>query len=197
MEKWFQKSDQELMLAVSAGDPNAFQALFNRHYSTLVAYIHRFTGNINTAKDIAQDVMAKIWVERAKFSQVEAFDRYMIRMGRNAAINALKKKDPLMFNFPEALHENIIDPTDDFTFDFQEDDNNTSRLNLALAQLPEKCRIVFEMSRFDNLSHKQIAETLDISTKTIENQITKAFKILRNALLDKTTTLLFILSLFL
>ncbi|MFM8488490.1 MAG: sigma-70 family RNA polymerase sigma factor, partial [Bacteroidota bacterium] len=61
-----------------------------------------------------------------------------------------------------------------------------SRLHDAIGKLPERCRAVFALSRFEDLSHKEIAERLGISVKTIENQITKAMKLLRESLRDTT-----------
>ena len=68
-----------------------------------------------------------------------------------------------------------------------------SRINQAIDKLPAKCKAIFILSRFDNLSHKEIAKKLDISTKTIENQITKALKIVRKAVEEYNTLGLWVL----
>ena len=73
--------------------------------------------------------------------------------------------------------------TKDTVINMDEMEGKENALYAAIDSLPEKCRVVFNLSRFEELSHKQIAEQLGISTKTIENQITKALKILREALI--------------
>jgi RNA polymerase sigma-70 factor (family 1) len=194
MENWFQESDRNLLNAIAQGNESAFHALFRRYYKSLVGYIYRFTKDAEMARDLSQEIMILLWQKRNQLDRVELFERYLWRMGRNSAINALKKKDILLFGIADALENTEGESTEEPLFDFHEEVDDTTRLNQALSQLPEKCRIIFEMSRFDQLSHKQIAEELGISTKTIENQITKAFKVLRSALTNNTTPLLALLT---
>lgn len=102
------------------------------------------------------------------------------------SINYLKKQKKLDIILSEDTDEEIFNqpflPADDLQ---AEQENLENKLREAIQQLPARCRLVFTMHRIDGLSHKEIAEELGISTKTIENQITKAMKFLKEVFINK------------
>ncbi len=106
---------------------------------------------------------------------------YLYRAVRNAALNRLKheKVKANHVAFVTSRNENFVSPADEL-----EETELHFRIQRALKKLPEQCRVVFEMSRFEELKYTEIAERLGISVKTVENQMGKALRIMREQLND-------------
>jgi RNA polymerase sigma-70 factor (ECF subfamily) len=179
MEPTHESAEQRWLAALRSGDEGALRAIFNRHYPLLLGDIYRIIADQDTCKDLAQEVFVELWKKRKEIDIHTSLRAYLRRAGVNRALNYLKSNK----RFQIELNENLIPDSADTTIaDRQEQDareNLENALGQALDTLPEKCRAVFSLSRFEQLSHKEIAEQLGISTKTVENQITKAMKILR------------------
>jgi RNA polymerase sigma-70 factor (ECF subfamily) len=146
----------------------------------LLGDIFRIIADEDTCKDLAQEVFVELWKKRADLDIHTSLRAYLRRAGVNRALNYLKSNK----RFQIELHDDQFPDTPDTeTADRLEQDARAQMedtLGKALDALPEKCRVVFSLSRFEQFSHKEIAEQLGISTKTVENQITKAMKILRD-----------------
>jgi len=140
---------------------------------------YNITGDNEKAKDLVQDVFFELWKKREKIEIQSSLKAYLRRAVVNRSLNYIKTQK--RFDFGD---ENFDAQTADRTFSAQknlEAQDLKSALNNAIDSLPAKCKAIFILSRFEKLSHKEIAAKLDISTKTIENQITKALKIVRAA----------------
>lgn len=176
-------SDRAWRLALEADDPALLKGLFERHYPLLVGDIYRLIPDLDTCRDLAQEVFIELWSKRAQIRIQGAFRAYLRRAAINRALNHIKQQR--RFVFDEAAlddHPENAHPTDEGLL-LTEQDIREAQLHRAIEALPEKTRIVFCMSRFERMSHKEISEQLGISTKTIENQITRAMRLLREALL--------------
>lgn len=151
-----------------------FEICFNRYYTSLGMYAMRFCGNATEAEDIVQETFSIAWQKFADKKLPEHLKSYLFRVTHNLTIDHLRHRNPSV-----SLEElNDMEPTED-AIDTSERD---ARLWIAIGKLPERCRRIFLLSKRDGLSNAEIAGELNISIKTVENQITKAFKSLRNTL---------------
>ncbi len=174
-------SEQQWLAALRAGDEAVLRQIFDRHYPTLLSDIYRILPDEDTAQDIAQEVFVELWRKRFELDIHTSFRAYLRRAAVNRALNHLKTSRRIVFDEPENRSHAADTSARDIRHK-QQQEILEDALHAAIEALPEKCRIVFSLSRFENMSHREIAEQLGISVKTIENQITKAMKLLREAL---------------
>lgn len=152
-------------------DSTSFRREYERLYMPLGMYALRIVGNVDDAQDIVQGAFAAAWVKVAAGAEIGNFKSYMYRAVHNAALSSLARS-----GVEEPLSEEICQEVSVVDIDTSERD---AALWRAIDELPERCREVFLMSKRDGMSNTAIAEELDISIKTVENQITKAFAKLR------------------
>ena len=176
-----ENSDKIWLEALRGGDEKALQHLFDQHYPLLIGDIYRVLPDEDTCKDLAQEVFVELWRKRADLEIHTSLRAYLRRAAVNRALNHLKVQRRTVLEDDERFAD-APDNTAQETSIREKKEKMEEALHAAIDTLPEKCRAVFALSRFENLSHKEIAERLGISVKTIENQITKAMKVLREAL---------------
>jgi RNA polymerase sigma-70 factor (ECF subfamily) len=172
--------DQQLWESISGGDETSYQELFYQYYSGAVTLAFKYLGDKEAAKDIAQELFYKLWVKRTQISIQKSIGVYINQSVRNACLNYLKRQKKLHY-LDEQLE--ITDETPG-ALELLQSNDILGEVNRAIALLPPACRTVFLMRRIEGLSLKEIADHLDISTKTVENQITKAAKLLAKLLVD-------------
>jgi RNA polymerase sigma-70 factor (ECF subfamily) len=173
--------EMECLSALRNGDEKALREIFNQHYPLMVSDIYRIIPDEDTCKDLAQEVLVELWKRKEAIEVHSSLRAYLRRSALNKALTYLKNQRKIQLEGDDQF----ADTLDSSAFDLALQDKQEaleSALHAAIDRLPEKCRQVFALSRFENMSHKEIAETLGISVKTIENQITKAMKLLRDAL---------------
>ena len=162
---------------MKSGNKGSFNYFFDYYYSGLCVYANQYTGDLSTSEEVVQDVFVRFWEKRQSIEIENSVRFYLFRTVHNQCMNLLKHKKI----------ENNYRQQNTFEADNLSEDQwslfNESELRHILAQaiskLPERCREIFELSRFENLKNKEIAEKLRITEKTVENQITKALNILR------------------
>ena len=169
--------EKEWLQSLKAGKESALQKIFKHYYKYLVVTGYNITGDNEKAKDLVQDVFFELWKKRDRIDIQSSLKSYLRRAVVNRSLNYIKSQK--RFDFGE---ENFDKQTPDKAVSAQkklEAEDLKVAINNAIDSLPTKCKAIFILSRFEKLSHKEIAAKLDISTKTIENQITKALKIVR------------------
>jgi len=170
--------EKQWMAMLSRDEEQGLELIFNRYYKYLVVTAYNYLKNDEAAKDLVQDVFFKFWEKRSTIRIDSSLRAFLRRSVVNRSIDEIRKK---RIRWDEEITD-INAPVDQSNI---QKDIETSELqaviNSAIESLPEKCKLVFSLSRFENMSHKEIATALDISTKTIENQITKALKVIRSA----------------
>jgi RNA polymerase sigma-70 factor (ECF subfamily) len=190
--------DIALIRQLNAGDDAAFRSLYYKYYALLLNTANRYVNDPYTAEDLVQGIFEKIWQDRDSFNVHTSLKSYLRMTAVNQSINYIKRQKKIVFNGPD---EWIALTTDPAEADIQIEKNEMDEaLRKAIDSLPEKCRIVFLLSRFEKFSHKEIAEQLDISTKTIENQITKAIKVIREIIIkykELSALVIFCINMFL
>jgi len=172
-------TDQELITNLQKGNEQAMDILFHRHYSFICKSVYRILKDTNLAEDIAQEVFFGLWKKRESLNITTSVQAYLKRAAINKSLNFIRdqkvklddeEKMPVLSNRESTTQQQL------------EAEDLQKLINTTIDSLPEKCRLVFTLSRFEEMSYKEIAKELDISIKTVENQISKALKVLRAAL---------------
>jgi len=154
-------------------DLNTF---FNANYRNSVINANRILNNQAEAEDVVQDCLIKLWNNRSQLKE-STIEGYFATMVRNRCIDSIRKKKPVIVELAH-VQLSVEDHSELEHTELQ------AKIDNAIDSLPGRCREVFVLSRFEKLSHKEIAESLTISPKTVENQITKALKAISSALLS-------------
>ena len=154
-----------------------FDILFKRYYRQLCLYAaHYLKGDIAASEDIVQDCFVKLWqqdhADKCSITDKRAF---LYTLVRNACIDTLRRQHPEMTNIDPSDLEEII--SDEEAIDRSEQE---AKVWETIDALPDRCREVFLMAKRDGMTYNEIAEALNISVKTVEHQISKAMKKLRN-----------------
>lgn len=168
--------------SIRAGDIKAFQTLFEEKYPGLVKLGYQYVADEDVAKDMVQQVFIRFWEKKESLFIENTINGYLRKMVVNECLAFLRTKkrrhdliQPVL-NKPPHLSNDTDTPV--LQNELQE------QINGAIETLPEKCGLVFKMSRFESMTYKEIADELNISIKTVENQIGTALKKLRFSLRD-------------
>jgi RNA polymerase sigma-70 factor (ECF subfamily) len=187
--------EQEQFEALSAGDITAFEMYFKNFYQPLCNYAFTFLQDKEESEEIVQTTFLSVWEKRKNLSIHTSIKAYLYAMVRNACLNAIKHAKIKQKYVGEEMaladqgYESVAQ-----TVTSQELEVN---IQLAIEKLPEQCRLVFKLSRFEELKYQEIADQLSISVKTVENHMGKALKIMREHLKDYLPTLFIIMNGFL
>jgi RNA polymerase sigma-70 factor (ECF subfamily) len=172
-------SDRELLDRIARDDEDAFASIFRTYYSSLVGAAQAMLGDRGRAEEVVQDVLLELWRRRHTIAIESTLRAYLQRATRNRALNVVRHEKVAQRMAPIAASDPIVRPIDVGGVVEGEIDR---ALQEAVAHLPARCREVFELSRVQGLRYAEIAETLDISVKTVEAQMGKALRILRERL---------------
>ena len=171
------------------GDNNAYTLLMNDYYKNLCGYANLFTKDPSKSEDIVQNVFVKIWIYRKKIDPNIPIKKYLYKSVYNEFIDQYRKNKSVISL--EEKYLKVIDTIiDDNSLDIEKLMMNVNR---ETDKLPEKCKRVFILNKKEGLTHDEIAEYLQISTKTVESHITRAFKILNQKLGNKIKSILIII----
>jgi RNA polymerase sigma-70 factor (family 1) len=154
-----------------------FKEVFDRFYDHLRNYLYYLSGDIEWADDALQEVFMVVWEKRNNV-QDETLQSFLFTVGRNLFLKHNRRKAVHLKFEKLNQEENLTQSAEEDVLDREFD----RHLQSAISDLPEKCRTVFLMSKMDGMTNQQIADSLHVSVKAIEKQITKAFKILRDKL---------------
>jgi RNA polymerase sigma-70 factor (ECF subfamily) len=162
-----------------SGNGEAFmQALFTGYYRPLGNVIYRVVQDRDVAEDLLQDVFMRVWNNRETLSITTTYKAYLYRAAMNAALRHAERRKRQV-SWDEAT---LPEPARDSTAEHLDGVEAEQLVAAALEALPPQCRAVFLMSRQEGLSYQQIAEALDVAPKTVENQMGKALRIMREKL---------------
>jgi RNA polymerase sigma-70 factor, ECF subfamily len=175
-------ADNQLLNTLKAGDITAFEMLFKTFYQPLCNYAYTFVQDKDDAEEIVQATFLSVWEKKETLEIRTAVKPYLYAMVRNACLNVLKheKIKQQHVEVELAVAERSVESVTR-TVMASELEN---RIYQAMEKLPEQCRIIFKLSRFEELKYAEIAEQLEISIKTVENQMGKALRIMREQLKD-------------
>jgi RNA polymerase sigma-70 factor (ECF subfamily) len=180
-----------LIKAFKKGDTRAFENLFERYHKKLYAFLMHLFNSKEDAEEIVQDTFIKIWEKREEFIEGYPFDAFLFKIAKNAFLNLNRKKvnrkvfeDHLHF-----LNELSPDKTDDYII-FKE---TRDIINAVIDGMSPKRKEIFLLRRIEGLSRKEIAEKLGISIITVDSQLVKANKYMKEELKKYSLLLCFFL----
>ncbi|MDR3261167.1 MAG: RNA polymerase sigma-70 factor [Tannerella sp.] len=183
-----EKEDAMLFKSIQEGDKKAFDRLFLKYYPRLCAYARQFV-DFSDAEEIVQEVM--IWFWENRFMQVfeVSLKSYLFKAVKNRCITLINRNE-LRKRILDTVHKDMENVYDDP--DFYVVEELTRKIEEALQSLPATYREAFELNRFYQMSYKEIARQLNVSSKTVDYRIQQALKILRVKLKDYLSLLLFL-----
>ncbi|MDJ1470282.1 RNA polymerase sigma-70 factor [Xanthocytophaga flava] len=170
-------ADHALVLEINKGNRLAFNQLYERYWRRLLNYSFNILNDSALAEDTVQEVFIRIWENKEQIENVKA---YLFKACRNRSISQLRKDH--FSELQEAVIA-VISAEPEALMQFNVEDLK-EKIEAAAAELPPKCREIFYMSRFEHYSIQEIAEQLNISPRTVENNLTNALKHIRQALPD-------------
>lgn len=173
--------DLLILKVVTNDDEVAYYKLFNQFYTPLCVYAFRYVRSMQTREDIVQDVFFKLWNDRKSIQITSSIRTYLLVATKNHCLNYLQRKE-LELSYEQKLINEFNETLSEV--DLYSLSELQGMVDQAIAKLPEKYRIVFEMSRFQNLTYREIADKQGISIKTVEAHMSKALIILRSELKD-------------
>jgi RNA polymerase sigma-70 factor (ECF subfamily) len=165
---------------------DSVEQLFKLHYAFVCSVINRYVRDRSRAEDIAQDMFAELWAKRDQLHIHTSATAYLRRMAVSRTLNYLrdsKKHNWEDLETSEGVEIEFSGHSSEIIHKLEEAELR-DRLDKAIQALPEKCRIVFLLNRQEEMSYAEVANHLNISVKTVENQIGKALKLLRQAISD-------------
>ena len=170
---------------IQALDADGFEQLFKNHFSGLCFFAQRYVKDFDAAKEIVQDAFFNLWEKRDTIDMDRPVKSYLTMVIHNKCSNYLR--DNNKFDAYVLHIENLLDIPEYVDADSMVESELKSKIDVAISELPEKCREVFVMNRYDNLKYLEIAERLQISVKTVETQMSKALQMMRIQLAEYLT----------
>jgi RNA polymerase sigma-70 factor (ECF subfamily) len=174
--------ERDLLNRLSQGDPSALTHIYQHYWQSLYIQAYNVVKDKMVCEDIIQEIFLQIWKKRESLQITESLNAYLHAATRYQVFHYIRKT-PVMEHLFEHLDERLLsEPSGQSLFqkDIQE------QIEVIVSGLPEKCRQIYKLSREEYLPHKEIAEKLQISIKTVENQLTIALRRLRLSLKDAT-----------
>jgi RNA polymerase sigma-70 factor (ECF subfamily) len=172
--------EQQLLIRLADSDETAFTIIYNHYWDRLFAVAAIKLDSLPEAEEIVQDIFADIWNRRSSLAITSGLNAYLAVAVKYKVINVLAKR-----NRQHSYNEYSSQAIGNMNFSTEqwlEFEELKGRLKKLVISLPEKCRLVFEMSREQGLSHREIASTLGIAEKTVESHLSKALHTLRTNL---------------
>lgn len=171
--------NKKLVLRLKQSDQKAYEKIYRSFYNPLCKYLLNYTHNQSLAEDITQEVLIKLWTNRKKLATHTSLNPFLYKSAYFTFIDYYRKKKRINEKLEsmrfELLHE-VIEEEEQFL------EQRLNKLRSAIDQLPGRCKEIFLLNKYEGYRYKEIATRLNISVKTVENQIGKAFVFLRKRL---------------
>lgn len=172
--------DRPLMERLRAGDAQAFETLYRALAPTLCVFVRRFVQSEAIAEDVVHDLFLALWQRRETLDVRGPLTTYLHSAARNRALNHLKHERIVTrwAESPQPDAEELQPSVDDGLVEAE----LSLAVQDAVARLPDRPRLVFTMSRHQRMTHRQIAESLGVSIKTVEAHMGRALQLMRQSL---------------
>lgn len=174
-----QHTDPELITRWQKGEEKAFDTLYKRYVVYLVNIALQKTGSVETAKELVQDVFLSLYLRKDHLQTIASLKSYLYTALQNKVYNHYHKES-VKQRYEQSAARNLRVVTNDLQDEYEAKELK-KQLQEKINRLPPQCRKVFLMSREEQLSHKEIAERLNISPNTVDQHIQKALRILRSS----------------
>lgn len=170
-------TDIQLVQLMKSGSHNALSEIYNRYWGMLYAHCLKMLRDEAEAQDVVQDIFISLWSKADMLNLKENLSGYLYITARHKVLNVIRKRknqDRFMDLFSTFITENDAPVLAQIT-----EKELALAIETEIHHLPEKMKVIFEYSRKDYLSHREIADILGISDKTVKKQVANAIKILR------------------
>jgi RNA polymerase sigma-70 factor (ECF subfamily) len=178
-----------LAMRLKLGDEQAFELLFRMYFVRLCAFANKFLNDPEEAREIVQNVFVKIWEGRDEIDPEDSLKSYLFKIAQNLSLNKLRRKK-VESRYNELYKLVYIEHQEFSAHESLLARELEEHIAQSIVKLPSECRKVFELSRIEGLKYREIADTLNISIKTVEAQMSKALRSLRIELSDYLALLL-------
>ena len=174
------KEDRQILEGLRSGREDAFRQLFEMYYQNLFIFAGKYLNDPEAARDTVQDFFLNLYETRASLHIHSSVKSYLYSSVRNRCLNRLKYERMRVRHRDEVLQEEIIrDPGPE---EKMKETELEAMIHTIVTGLPEQCRRIYIMSRVDGAKNMEIASELNLSVRTVETQISKALKVLREKL---------------
>lgn len=163
-----------------------FETIYNQYYKGLCNYAYNFIPDVDEAEEIVQSIILKLWEQKENLEAIQSMKSYLYRSVKNTCLNYIKHQK-LENKYKEKAWTDLKQIETEFIDPYHNTELET-QINQAINELPERCREVFELSRFEGKKNKEISEHLDISIKAVEANITRALSTLRKKVAEYMQT---------
>ncbi|MEO8413821.1 MAG: RNA polymerase sigma-70 factor [Ginsengibacter sp.] len=184
-------NEGDLVSLLAKGDEKIFEQVFKTHFKNLHAYAFTMLRDEMVAEEMVQNIFYKLWERPENLSISGSVAAYLYRAVHNESLNHLKHMKVRLKHQKHVLYQ-MKNQTDTASKKILLKELE-GKLHKAMQELPEQCRTIFQLSRFEELKYREIADRLKISPKTVENQMGKALKLLRIKLIDFLPLTIFLL----
>jgi RNA polymerase sigma-70 factor (family 1) len=184
--------NDDLISALQQGDEQVFEKIFKHYYQRLCSYANSILNDMDEAEECVQQMFLNLWEKKSAVTVTVSLKSYLYRAVHNAALNRIKHGKVRQLYADEYVR-NTSEVTEHTNLPFEKNELQV-QISKAISQLPEQCRMVFKLSRFENMKYQEIADHLGISIKTVENHMGKALKIMREQLRDYLPVIIAIMS---
>lgn len=173
-----ERNQQFILNELQKGNVRAFDIIFKQYYKSLCQFSYSFIKDQDTAESEVLEVFTRLWEKREYLTNIDNLLSYLTGMVRNQSIDFIRKEKTNSKIYINIRPEKSVNTTDEQISRNEFED----KLLKSIMNLPERCRIAFEMSRFDGFSNKEIAQKMEISVKGVEALIGRSLKLLRSEL---------------
>jgi RNA polymerase sigma-70 factor (ECF subfamily) len=189
-----QISDETYWQQMAQGDKKAYEQVFRAYYELLCKYAYTVVRDKDEAEEVVQNLFYNVWKKREQLQIQSSVKSYLYRAVRNDCLNRVKH-DQVRHTY--AMDYRHTAPISGNGLESLEAKELSRHIREAVETLPTQCAEVFRLSRFEQLSYAEIAQRLDISTKTVENHMGKALRRMREQLKDFLTVVIALLIIWL
>jgi RNA polymerase sigma-70 factor (ECF subfamily) len=185
-------TNQQQLFGLRNGDVTVFEMFFRAYYQPLCNYAFTFVQDRDEAEEIVQTTFLSVWEKRETLEIRTSLKSYLYAMVRNTCLNAIKHEKIKQKHAGEELA--VGERANESVAERVLSNELEEQIYLSMEKLPAQCRLIFKLSRFEELKYAEIADQLNISIKTVENQIGKALKIMREELKEYLPMILVLLN---
>ena len=180
--------DKESWHKIKAGDKQAFRLFFDEYYSSLCLYANSFVNNLDLSQDLVSDCFVRLWERKENIHVESSLKNYLQLSVRNSVYSYLRSPENRKADLNSMIARLENTPVEEYNLEKEE---TILRIGKLIDELPEQRKKILEMAAFQGKSYREIAEILDISVNTVNTQMSRAYRFLRDRLTAENLMLLF------
>jgi RNA polymerase sigma-70 factor (family 1) len=173
-------SDQELVALLKTGNQAAFTEIYDRYWRIMYGHVYKMLLDEEESKDVIQELFSSLWINSERIPDQLNLSGYLYVMAKNKVLNLIRK-NKFQTAYLNSLAQ-FINEASTATMDELNERDLATAIEREIQSLPPRMKQVFELSRKENLSYKEIAERLGISEETVKKQVHNSIKAIKHHL---------------